>query len=157
LVDDYLRTSAPDIFAAGDGSEGYDLVRGRALPSPTWGNASEQGRIAAHNMAGRPKPFAGAVTVNTFTFLGFRMATVGITQPEGNFLEVESYRDPSTGDYRKLIRLGDRIVGGIAVGDVRMVGIWRGLIARQGLDAPAASALLGGRTNFAWTHDLGLG
>ncbi len=157
LVDEYLRTSARDIYAAGDVAEGWDLARGRQLPNPTWGNASEQGRVAAHNMAGQTKPFNGAVTVNTFTFLGFRMAAVGITQPEGDFSQVESYVDPRTGDYRKLIKLGDRLLGGIAIGDVRMAGIWRGLIAKKGPDAPAASAGLGGKTNFAWTHHLTLG
>ena len=138
LVDEYLRTSARDVYAAGDVAEGWDLARGRQLPNPTWGNASEQGRVAAHNMAGHTKPFNGAVTVNTFTFLGFRMAAVGITQPEGDFCQVESYIDPKSGDYRKLIKLGDRLVGGITVGDVRMAGIWRGLIAKKGPDAPAA-------------------
>ena len=157
LVDEYLRTSARDIYAAGDVAESWDLARGRQLPNPTWGNASEQGRVAAHNMAGQTKPFNGAVTVNTFTFLGFRMAAVGITQPEGDFSQVESCVDPRTGDYRKLIKLGDRLLGGIAIGDVRMAGIWRGLIAKKGPDAPAASAHLGDKTNFAWTHHLGLG
>lgn len=157
LVDEYLRTSARDVYAAGDVAEGWDLARGRQLPNPTWGNASEQGRVAAHNMAGQTKPFRGAVTVNTFTFLGFRMAAVGITQPDGDFSQVQTYVDPRTGDYSKVIRLGDRLVGGIAIGDVRMVGIWRGLIAKKGPDGAVASALLGSKTNFAWTHNLGLG
>ena len=157
LVDEYLRTSVRDVYAAGDVAEGWDLARGRQLPNPTWGNASEQGRVAAHNMAGQTKPFNGAVTVNTFTFLGFRMAAVGITQPEGDFSQVQTYMDPRTGDCRKLIKLGDRLVGGIAIGDIRMAGIWRGLIAKKGPDAPVASGLLGSKTNFAWTHNLTLG
>ncbi len=156
LVDEYQRTNVGNVYAAGDVAEGWDLARGRQLPNPTWGNASEQGRVAAYNMAGQTKLFSGAVTVNTFTFLGFRMAAVGITQPEGDFCQMESYDDPVTGDYRKLIKLGDRLVGGIAIGDVRMAGVWQGLIAKKGPDAPAASGLLGGKTNFAWTHNLAL-
>ena len=154
LVDEYMQTSMPAIFAAGDVAEGWDLARGRRFPNPTWGNATEQGRVAACNMAGHKKPFQGSVSLNTFTFLDFRLAAVGITQPESDFFDVESYADPKTGDYRKLIALGDRLVGAVAIGDVRMAGIWRGLIARKAPVAPVAAALLPGKTNFAWTHGL---
>lgn len=152
LVDEYMQTSVKDIFAAGDATEGWDTARGRKMPNPTWGNASEQGRIAAYNMAGYSKPFVGAVTLNTFTFLGFSMAAVGITQPDGDYLKVESYSDPRTGDYRKLVMLGDRLVGAVAIGDVRMAGVWRGLIARRGPYAQVAQALLPRKTDFASTH-----
>ncbi len=152
LVDGFMQTSVPDIYAAGDVTEAHDLARGRVLPNPTWGNASEQGRVAAYNMAGLRKPFNGAVTLNTFTFLGFSMAAVGITQPEGDFARVVCHRNPATGDYRKLVLMGDRLVGGVAMGDVRMAGIWRGLIARKRGDGPIAEALLAGKTNFARSH-----
>ncbi len=152
LVDEFMQTSVPDIYAAGDVTEAWDIARGRKLPNPTWGNASEQGRVAAYNMAGHKKPFNGAVTLNTFTFLGFSMAGVGITQPEGDYLRVECYSNPRTGDYRKLVMLGDRLVGAVAIGDVRMAGVWRGLIARKQADASIAEALMPGKTNFAWSH-----
>ncbi|MHB0869600.1 MAG: NAD(P)/FAD-dependent oxidoreductase, partial [Chloroflexota bacterium] len=152
LVDEFMQTSVPDLFAAGDVTEGWDAARGRKMPNPTWGNAAEQGRIAACNMAGNRKPFNGAVTLNTFTFLGFSMAAVGITQPDGDYLKVESYSDPRTGDYRKLVMVGDRLVGAVAIGDIRMAGVWRGLIARKGPSAPTAEALMPRKTNFAWTH-----
>ncbi len=152
LVDEFQQTSVPGIFAAGDVTEAWDVVRGRKAANPTWGNASEQGRIAAYNMAGQPRPFNGAVSVNTFTFLGFSMAAVGITQPEGDFYRIETYTDPRTGDYRKLVLLGDRLVGAIALGDIRMAGLWRGLIARKGDDGPSAVALLPRKTTYAGVH-----
>ena len=157
LVDQFLCTSAPAIYAAGDAAEGWDVARGRKLPNPTWGNAAEQGRVAAHNMAGQTKPFNGAVTVNSLTFLGFAMAAVGITQPEGDYVRVESYTNPRTGDYRKIVLLGDRLVGGIAMGEMNMAGIWRGLIARKGSDGPTALSLLGGKTSYLASHGMGLG
>ncbi len=157
LVDEFMQTSVPDLYAAGDVTEGWDAARGRRTPNPTWGNASEQGRVAAYNMAGYRKPFNGAVTLNTFTFLGFSMAAVGVTQPDGDYLRVESYGNPHTGDYRKLVMLGERLVGAVAIGDVRMAGVWRGLIARKRADAPAAEALLAGKANFAWSHGFAPG
>jgi NAD(P)H-nitrite reductase large subunit len=157
LVDEFMRTNVSDLYAAGDVAEGWDRARGGRMPNPTWGNASEQGRIAAYNMAGYQKPFNGAVTLNTFTFLGFSMAAVGITQPESDYARVVRYSDPRTGDYRKLVMLGDRLVGAVAIGDVRMAGVWRGLIARKQADAPIAELLLGGKTNFAWSHGFAPG
>ena len=157
LVDEYMQTSAPGVYAAGDVVEAWDLARGKRLPNPTWGNASEQGRVVAYNMAGQKKPFNGAVSMNTFTFLGFSMAALGITQPEGDYVQVRTYSDPSTGDYRRLVMLGDQLVGAIAIGDIRMAGVWRGLIARRSGDAGVAEALLRKKTNFAWTHNLAIG
>jgi NAD(P)H-nitrite reductase large subunit len=156
LVDEHMQTNVAGIYAAGDVAEGWDVARGRKLPNPTWGNASEQGRVAAHNMAGLRTPFNGAVTMRTFTFLGFSMATLGITQPEGDYIRVRSYTDPSTGDYRKLVLLGDQLIGAVAMGDIRMAGIWLGLIARRAGGGPVAEALLPGKTSFAWTHGMGL-
>ncbi len=149
LVDEFMQTTVRNVFAAGDVAEGHDLARGRKTPNPTWGNASEQGRIAACNMAGQRKPFRGAVSVNTFTFLGFSMAAIGITQPEDDFYRSETHADPRSGDYRKVIMLGDRLVGGVAMGDVRMAGVWRALIARRGDDGPLAAALLPRKPGYA--------
>ncbi len=156
LVDGYMETSVPGIYAAGDVAEGWDIARGRRFPNPTWGNASQQGRVAAYNMAGLRKLFQGTVTLNSFTFLGFSMAAVGITQPEGDFLTVKKYVNPKTGDYRKLILLGDRLVGGVAMGDLRMAGLWRGLIASRSSIASVAEAMLPHRWSYAATHGLEL-
>lgn len=153
LVDDFMRTTMPGIYAAGDVAEGWDVARGRPLPNPTWGNASEQGRVAAYNMAGLAKPYSGAVSMNTFTFLGFSMGAVGITQPEGDLVRVETYSDPARGHYRKLITSGDRLVGGIAIGDVRMLGVWRNLIAQKAVVGAGAQSLLR-RTNYARAHGV---
>ncbi len=52
-VDEQLRTSAPDIFAAGDCcSFPLDLYGGRRVRLESWRNAQEQGALAARNMLG---------------------------------------------------------------------------------------------------------
>lgn len=50
-VDDYLRTSAPNIYAAGDVCE--FRLGGRYQRQETWRNAEAQGRHAALNLLGR--------------------------------------------------------------------------------------------------------
>ena len=53
LVDDQLRTSEPDIFAAGDIANAYHPLLGRHVRVEHWDNAIGQGVVAAQNMLGK--------------------------------------------------------------------------------------------------------
>ena len=52
LVDAALRTSAPDVFAAGDIANAEHPVLGRRIRVEHWDNAIEQGKAAARSMLG---------------------------------------------------------------------------------------------------------
>lgn len=52
VVDDLLRTSAPNVFAAGDVTSFYDPVFAQRRHIEHWDNAIKQGRLAAKNMLG---------------------------------------------------------------------------------------------------------
>ena len=57
-VDDHLRTSDPDIFAAGDCcSYPVAVYGGRRVRLESWRNAQEQGNVAAANMLGKAEAF----------------------------------------------------------------------------------------------------
>jgi NADPH-dependent 2,4-dienoyl-CoA reductase/sulfur reductase-like enzyme len=53
LVDDRLRSSEPDIFAAGDIANAYHPLLGRYVRVEHWDNAIGQGVVAAQNMLGK--------------------------------------------------------------------------------------------------------
>jgi len=59
IVDDRLRTSDPDIYAAGDCIETTHLVSGQKCHAPLGSLANRQGRIVADNLAGLPSRFPG--------------------------------------------------------------------------------------------------
>ena len=61
LVDEYLRTSDPDIYAAGDMVEIEHRVHHGKVRIPLAGPANRQGRIAAENALGGKQPYAGAI------------------------------------------------------------------------------------------------
>lgn len=51
IVDEHMKTSEPDIFAAGDLVESKNFITGEMRCVPLAGPANKQGRIAADNMA----------------------------------------------------------------------------------------------------------
>ena len=52
-----LRTSAPNVFAAGDAANALHPFYGRRLRVEHWFNALEQGPAAARNLLGREEPY----------------------------------------------------------------------------------------------------
>lgn len=52
LVDERMRTSRPDVFAAGDVARAHHPVLGRSIRVEHWDNAIRQGRVAGSTMAG---------------------------------------------------------------------------------------------------------
>jgi NADPH-dependent 2,4-dienoyl-CoA reductase/sulfur reductase-like enzyme len=57
LVDETLRTSDPDIYAIGDVASQQHPVLGRRIRVEHWDTAIEQGKVAAHNLAGASEPY----------------------------------------------------------------------------------------------------
>ncbi len=58
-VDEFCRTSTPDIFAAGDVAEYPDLALGKAQRVEHWDHAIQHGKCAGVNMAGADQPYPG--------------------------------------------------------------------------------------------------
>jgi 3-phenylpropionate/trans-cinnamate dioxygenase ferredoxin reductase subunit len=58
VVDDRLRTSVPDVFAAGDVASAYHSRYGRHLRVEHWANALNQGIAAAASMLDHGEPYA---------------------------------------------------------------------------------------------------
>lgn len=57
VVDEFLRTSDPDIYAAGDNANFPCQALGRHMRIEHWDNALSQGKAAGRNMAGAEEPF----------------------------------------------------------------------------------------------------
>jgi len=58
-VNEHLQTSDPDIYAIGDAVEVRNFVLGNAALIPLAGPANKQGRMAADNICGRKRTYAG--------------------------------------------------------------------------------------------------
>ncbi|TSC76052.1 MAG: FAD-dependent pyridine nucleotide-disulfide oxidoreductase [Parcubacteria group bacterium Gr01-1014_31] len=68
LADEYLKTSAPDVYTAGDCAEFNDLILDEHVLLGNWVNAQMHGKLAAANMLGERQPFK---LVSFYTAMGF--------------------------------------------------------------------------------------
>ena len=81
-VDAGMRTSVPDIFAAGDIVECVNLVTGQKVRNPLAGAANKQGRVAGANAAGGSLRFPGAVGTSILKVGGLTAARTGLNARE---------------------------------------------------------------------------
>ncbi|WP_306600038.1 FAD-dependent oxidoreductase [Geothrix sp. 21YS21S-2] len=77
LVDEYMRTSDPAIWAVGDAVEVKDTVLDGPALIPLAGPANRQGRIAADNILGRPSVYKGTQGTAICKVFGLAFAITG--------------------------------------------------------------------------------
>lgn len=82
LVDEYLRTNIPDIYAAGDVAEYFDTNEQKHILSGSWVGAFTQGKIAGENMVGAVNSQKKFETMPTYTtnIFGNQIAFLGYTR-----------------------------------------------------------------------------
>ncbi len=79
-VDAYMKTSDPDILAAGDAVEVKDFVTGQPAMIPLAGPANKQGRITADNAMGRKSDFRGTLGTSIVKIFDLTAACTGLNE-----------------------------------------------------------------------------
>jgi NAD(P)H-nitrite reductase large subunit len=116
VVNEYLETSVPDVYAGGDIAKFVDLLLdGQYNQMGTWDNAEEHGRTAALNMLGRHVPYREVPTYSTSMFKS-NLAVMGIT-PENAEVESVTRLDIPGRFYRALFFYKGRIAGCVMIGN----------------------------------------
>ena len=108
-VDDAMRTSAPEVFAAGDGVEHRGILYG------TWPPAMRQGTTAGLGAAGRTASFQGMPRAATLKALGvplFSIGQVASARAGDRLVEAEA-----EGGYQGFVWRAGQLVGAILLGD----------------------------------------
>jgi len=76
-VDDRMRTSVPEIYAAGDCVETLDIITKQAIYTPLGGIAARQGTIAGINAAGGDEKLEGFLRAQSDNPFGIEISSVG--------------------------------------------------------------------------------
>jgi nitrite reductase (NADH) large subunit len=124
VVNEYLETNLPDVFAAGDDAEYQGMVYG-IIPA-----ALEQAEHAAANMVHtRSSRYNGTLLSTRLKIAGMKFDALGDSTAEGEDVTVLRLSEPEAGRYERLAIRGGAIVGAIVLGDSRRVQPLKRLIA----------------------------
>jgi NAD(P)H-nitrite reductase large subunit len=148
LVDETMRTSIADIYAAGDVAQVYDPELGRAIVDSLWEPARAQGRTAGMNMAGQAVQYCKGSPFNVTRLAGITttiIGSVGIRDGDPDVIGIvrgdsEAWRQPSDGlaveshcEVNRLrLLLGEKqVIGGVVMGDQVMSRVVQQLVIKQ--------------------------
>lgn len=129
VVNTKMQTSIPDVFAAGDCSEGYDLSIDKNRVLALLPNAYMGGYTAGVNMAGGDSEFDDAIPMNSIGFMGLHIMTAGnyVTEEEGGTVIVKKTSDTT----KKFFVKDNELKGYIIVGNILGGGIYTSLIREK--------------------------
>lgn len=119
LVNEYLQTNDPNIFAAGDVAQVYDPLTGRSVLDSLWSPAREQGYAAGLNMASQPTPYIKTAPFNVTRLASLTTTIIG-TVGSGRDDDIVGI---ARGDSETWRQLPDAIVaqGGFDVNRIRLL------------------------------------
>ncbi len=120
LVNEYLQTNVPNIFAAGDVAEALDRATNRLKINAIWPNAISQGRIAAQNMMNQKVQYQGSDAINLINIFDTPVLSIGQTSNE--IRDCEVIRIHRNRVYRKLLLCDGKVMGYQTIGDLRNAG-----------------------------------
>lgn len=155
LVNEFLQTNDPDIYAAGDVAQVYDPHTGRSVLDSLWTPAREQGFVAGLNMAGRRKSYIKSPPFNVTRLAGLTTTIIGMVGHGHD----EDVLGIARGDSETWRQLPNAIVaqGGFDTNHVRvLVGektlIGAVLLGDQTLSVPLQK-IIAGKMDISSIHD----
>lgn len=118
VTNEYLETTVPGVFAAGDVAEFLDVSIGRHNMMGTWGNSIGHGRTAAVNMLGQRTVYEDIPMYSSSLFDSY-IRVIGLTPESHSDLESFEHLDAGSRSYQRLFFLEGRLVGACLIGDMR--------------------------------------
>ncbi len=111
LVDEGMKTSAPDVYAAGDVAEARSFFTGEPGMNLIIPSAVNQGEVAGTNMAGGQEKYDGWISKNTFHFFDCSACSLGTAMAQAPGLEIMKERDETAGTFKKMVFRNGALVG----------------------------------------------
>jgi NAD(P)H-nitrite reductase large subunit len=116
LVDEYMQTSVPGIYAAGDVARGPSSFGEPHQTHALWPTAVEHGTIAGENLAGGKVSYRGSLNMNVTEMFDITVASMGKFAAEaGDEAHVVENLDPPR--YLKIVLRQGVPLGAVALGE----------------------------------------
>ena len=124
IVDRFMRTSVPYVYACGDVAEAYDFISRENRVLPQWPTAYMGGRVAGLNMAGENVQYTGGTVMSALKYFDVPIIVAGTINPKDNagYEKLVSYQT-SSDSYQKVVIRNGKIEGFILVRDIERAGI----------------------------------
>ncbi|WP_194542162.1 nitrite reductase large subunit NirB [Paenibacillus sp. JZ16] len=111
LVDDFMRTSEPNIYAVGECAEHRGVSYGLVAP------LYEQGKVLARVICGREaEPYGGSIPYSQLKVSGVDVFSAGVISGEGAETAIQHY-DAVCGTYKKVTMRNGRVTGAVLFGN----------------------------------------
>ncbi|MFZ2782884.1 MAG: FAD-dependent oxidoreductase [Sediminibacterium sp.] len=92
LVNEYLQTSNPDIYAVGDAIEFINPITGNSMPTYLAGPANKQGRICANNIVfGNHQQYHGSINTAIVKIFDLTVAVAGVASKHLKAADIEHH------------------------------------------------------------------
>ena len=126
LANEYLQTSVPNIYTAGDCSQYFDPLLNRIQINGSWASAKRQGEVAALNMLkGNHVPFE---FVDFYSIDHFPKPVMSVGNIMGDEITEALVQE---GVYRRMIFKENRLIGAVMVGDAKPLPFIKKIVASR--------------------------
>ncbi|KON34621.1 hypothetical protein AC477_00195 [miscellaneous Crenarchaeota group-1 archaeon SG8-32-1] len=125
IVDKFMRTNIPDVYACGDVAEAYDFLINENRLLPLWPLAYNGGRVAGNNMAGGKQiEYEGGTVMSSLKYFDLPIIAVGNINPQDtSSYEILVELKPEKTIYKKILLKDNKISGFIFLGEIEKAGI----------------------------------
>jgi NAD(P)H-nitrite reductase large subunit len=131
LIDQFARTNVPNIYAAGDVVSVRERISGKYMNIGNWFNAIEQGKTAAHSIAGIYQEYEGCLNINITDLFGITVLSFGDFNGTGESLKSIVSSDIKRNYYKKIFVSEGQMIGGIFLNEKRSGGIFKSLLGEK--------------------------
>lgn len=138
IVDDYMRTSLPDVYAAGDCAEHH------GINYAIWPEASAQGKVAGLSAIGKSVAYDPITPFHLYHGMNLRLFSIGDVgnDPSKTY---DVHKSVTSDTLEKFFFIDNRLVGGILIGDISKSGYLKKALATETTREAFNAAILEGK------------
>lgn len=159
VVDEFLRTNDPDIYAGGDCVENVNMLTGEKVFAPMGSTANKHGRIIGENLCGGTAKFRGVLNTVAVKALDFNIGKTGITEADAKRLGYNCITTMTAGHDKPHYMPGAKLIRVKLIVDMDtrkvlgMQAVGEGDVSKR-IDVVATTLLFGGTIDDLFDIDL---